>query len=437
MTRTNQIAAVSMSPGAVLQAKEVIDDRAAKNVANITNMSGANNRLLYIPAFDGLRTICIAAVMFHHVCSNNVQNRWVQQIAQRGWYGVDVFFVLSGFLITMILASELESSGTINLGRFYIRRFLRLQPAYFSAILLMLIVQALSRPAGYQRMLHALPFFLTYTLNIAEASGLATPLGLAWSLCIEEQFYLTWPFILRRLGLQKALPFTVVMIAAICVYRSTLYCWLNWGHLASPTGYSVWRIYYGTDTRFDTILVGCALALFLRSGFKQPLLEYISTAKWFPTLAVVTAVLCIYWGTGPQLKGGWRAATFGYSIMAISTGSIVWALFKQPECWLAKGLSLRHMVSVGKVSYGVYLFQTLIVGLIAGALHMQHQAPVSVSKGFTALALAWFITVIFAKFHYRFVERKFLDLRNSDWFRKRSLVTAVTETKRAVQSEGE
>src|ERR1700745_1270396 len=113
------------------------------------NGSDSNKNLQYVPAFDGLRTICIAAVMIHHVCYQSVQNSFVQHVAQRGWYGVDVFFVLSGFLITMILTAELETSGSINLPRFYVRRFLRLQPGYFSAILLMLIAEGLFHPAGF------------------------------------------------------------------------------------------------------------------------------------------------------------------------------------------------------------------------------------------------------------------------------------------------
>ena len=90
-------------------------------------------RVRYVPAFDGLRALCIVAVIAFHVVSSD--RPWLENVARRGWCGVDVFFVLSGFLITWIIATELDQTGTFNLNRFYARRALRLQPTFFTGLL--------------------------------------------------------------------------------------------------------------------------------------------------------------------------------------------------------------------------------------------------------------------------------------------------------------
>jgi peptidoglycan/LPS O-acetylase OafA/YrhL len=110
-----------------------------------------------IRSFDGLHAICISGVVLLHY-SGNAYSGWLGALSKRGWFGVDIFFVLSGFLITQILLPELDSKATINLPRFYIRRALRLQPAYFSVLLLVLADEFLRRDLA---LLSWLPFCLT------------------------------------------------------------------------------------------------------------------------------------------------------------------------------------------------------------------------------------------------------------------------------------
>jgi peptidoglycan/LPS O-acetylase OafA/YrhL len=131
----------------------------------------------YLPSLDGLRAICIAAVLFIHMPPPS-GHPWLEAIRSRGWYGVDMFFILSGFLITWILAVEVETTGTVDLGRFYRARTLRLLPAYLSTILLVLagahLFQIAQGNESY-RLARLWPLFLSYTLNIWMAATAIWP----------------------------------------------------------------------------------------------------------------------------------------------------------------------------------------------------------------------------------------------------------------------
>jgi peptidoglycan/LPS O-acetylase OafA/YrhL len=374
--------------------------------------NAGSDRSDYIPSFDGLRTISIAAVIIFHVISAGPS--WLQEAARRGWYGVDVFFVLSGFLITWIISSELEKTGAINLPRFYARRALRLQPAYFSGLLLTGLLTFFRHHADFPRFLAALPFLLTYSLNLAVAAGrfALPPYGIAWSLCIEEQFYLAWAWMLRRLGLRGGLRFAVGAVALVPVYRTALYVWLNWGHLAVPTQETHARLFYATDVRLDTIFVGCALALAVNRNRMKPLIQWLRDWRRFPAVAVLTALAAIVWGTGGDESGcGWRCFTLGFTLMSASVGLVVLSLFLQQNSWLSRCLSWRPIVFVGKISYGVYLFHMLVWQLVGHGLEITTGSLSSGKQELAAVVLVWTGSVAVAWLHYSFVEQPFLALR--------------------------
>jgi len=143
-----------------------------------------------VAAFDGIRALAATSVLFYHYRYTTLPTRALRYLASGGWYGVDIFFVLSGFLITRLLLSELEGSGTISLRRFYTRRALRLYPAFFSAIGIAIITASLKWkvPFGWQ-----IVFLFTYVQNLWLAFAYVPMnesllLWPAWSLCIEEQF---------------------------------------------------------------------------------------------------------------------------------------------------------------------------------------------------------------------------------------------------------
>jgi peptidoglycan/LPS O-acetylase OafA/YrhL len=153
-------------------------------------------------------------VLLLHVSASVLPNGLLLSELTRGWYGVDLFFVLSGFLITWILQSEIAATGTINLKRFYSRRFLRLGPAYLSMLTAVLVGAVVLNQPQVKAIPRILPALLTYTYNYQIAAGGThfDVIVVLWSLCVEEQFYLFWPTVLRQLGVKRALPFCLIAI---------------------------------------------------------------------------------------------------------------------------------------------------------------------------------------------------------------------------------
>ncbi len=357
----------------------------------------------------------------------------------RGWYGVDLFFVLSGFLITWILIGEFEATGTIDLKRFYSRRILRLGPAYASMLIAVLAGALLLRRPEVTEVPKVVPALLTYTYNYQIALGGPhfDVLVVLWSLCVEEQFYLLWPMTLRRIGLKRALPFSLAAIACLTAYRAALYGWLNWGHLAAPSPHSSVWIYFATDTRIGVILMGCAAALSLRHRRAQRIWEWIRRSRFAPeAAALATCCVVIFVTGGRPSSGSWRSATFGYTLDACVTAMLVGAVFVRPASIAARALSWSPLVALGRISYGVYLFHGPIAWLIAHEI----SAPVwsAIASGFSvgvanaasialpraavsiapatarfgiACVIVMTLTSVAAALHYRYIERWFLARR--------------------------
>lgn len=360
----------------------------------------------YVPAFDGLRAVCIGAVLMRHV-STIPRLQWIET---RGWYGVDVFFVLSGFLITWILANEIDAHGTIDVPRFYLRRALRLQPAFLSALLCTIAYGAIFDSAALAGTFHDLPYLLSYTFNFAMASGWAekTPIGVAWSLCIEEQFYLIWPLLLRYFGIRRGLYFAISAVVGVGVLRTLLYVWLNWGHfyVTSESSYSF--LYYFTLTRVDTIFTGCALALALKEPRAGKILKTIAGNLWYPGGITLCAIALIYCGTGAGEGGGWRGLTLGGTVMATAVAGVILALFARPNSALSIVLSRKPLVFVGRISYGVYLFHPLIWRIVRPHFGSWADPPAVRAM---ALPLVLALSVLVAWLHYRYIEDYFLSIR--------------------------
>ena len=141
-------------------------------------------------SLDGIRALCILAVIWHHVPT------WTEcTIFQRGFLGVDMFFVLSGFLIVTLLLREKDRQHRISLKNFYIRRALRIFPIYYLVLFLVLLMYVATKASSSNAQMYyrKLPFLLTYTSNWVEIS--VANMGIMWSLATEEQFYLLWPAI--------------------------------------------------------------------------------------------------------------------------------------------------------------------------------------------------------------------------------------------------
>jgi peptidoglycan/LPS O-acetylase OafA/YrhL len=417
------------------------------------------HRHYYVAAFDGLRALAIMPVILLHVSVATLPaGSWLELQLARGWYGVDLFFVLSGFLITWILLEELEASGTVVLSRFYTRRFLRLGPAYVSTLLTLLAGAALLDPESLDKVPRVAPALLTYTYNyqLALKGPHVDLLVVVWSLCVEEQFYLIWPWLLRSLGVQRGFYLCAVAVIVLAVYRTGLYTWSNWGHLASPTAASSIRIYFSTDTRLDVIFTGCLAALSLRHQRTCRLWQWLQKWGLFPYASVAIALACLTWLTGGSTSSASiRSATIGYTLGALAVAALIIAVLSRPDSMLARALSWQPLVALGKVSYGMYLFHLIIAwgvfhllkpevwshitsrmsdpSLLGSALLLREARVVPVFDALGGISPVFrddsllkfsvaFVVITAAAFalawlHFQLIERKFMALRRPVSFR--------------------
>lgn len=338
------------------------------------------------PALDGVRALAIVpVVLFHTTFTHRVPG---------GSSGVDLFFVLSGFLITTILLEEADRHGRIDVVAFYARRALRLGPAML-ALLLFAWVAALAGwgAAMTPRVMGRFTVYvLTYTANwVLAYQTMPWPpmLGHLWSLAVEEQFYLVWPWMLllllrARLGMLHLLALLLVAIAAIALWRA-----IHW-----HVHHDLYRVIYGTDMRAGGLLFGAAVAVFRRLGWSMtpPLALALAAAG---TVTCTWSFLFVTTMKVYPLLGGLQLVEFGGGllVLALSTGECgpVRRLFEAPA-----------LLWIGQRSYGLYLWHLPALYLVSQALPTM---PVLASVVGVAVALP------VTELSYRLVEQPALRLK--------------------------
>jgi peptidoglycan/LPS O-acetylase OafA/YrhL len=305
-----------------------------------------------MPALDGVRGLAILLVLGAHTHD--------PQLLPSGMVGVDLFFVLSGFLITSILLDESRRTGTIHLGRFYLRRFLRLYPALVVVLLFTIVYSSVvDPPEVFQRTLADAWRVMFYYYNwhlVWPIPHLATSfmhLHL-WSLSIEEQFYLVWPALLLLLlwwHASKRVTWGMLAVAVIAPALARIAVW----HLYDPAEWwgrfrSIW-IYFRTDLRIDALMWGAALAWLLYQGYK-PGNRMRAAVAWGSVAAF--AGLIVYasfhsFMNGIFHRGGMSLVGF---LSALLLAGAIWCR-PLPLRLLLEAAPLRW---TGRVSYGVYLW---------------------------------------------------------------------------------
>jgi peptidoglycan/LPS O-acetylase OafA/YrhL len=298
----------------------------------------------HLPALDGLRGIAIIAVLIHHQLTTFA--------LKGGFLGVDLFFVLSGFLITGLLVSEFENTGSVSFRKFYMRRVLRLGPALGVYLISCLIVAYHTQLISVPRQLKLIAIALLYSTNWRMAFGWDPVLdttAIIWSLSIEEQFYLAWPLLLfaclslkcRKKFIAGAL---VLVIIAICIYRNIL---LN-------TGADLTRLYYGTDTRADALLVGCFTALlpFHRTRLKGN--------RLFGIAAILAAILFLYLTATVSFTDEWLYRG-GFTFVAALAALVILTAANSPPLLLSAALQWFPLRWFGRISYGLYLWHWMVI----------------------------------------------------------------------------
>jgi peptidoglycan/LPS O-acetylase OafA/YrhL len=323
-----------------------------------------------LPQLDAVRGLAVLLVLLHN--TDVYPALHLGFIAANGWMGVDLFFVLSGFLITGILVDTKNSERYFR--NFYARRCLRIWPLYYSCLLFMFVVVPLLRPSEAGTIFEirsapwwAFPLFLQNFL--VPVPSMATGLlGVTWSLAVEEQFYLAWPLVVRfctESQLRK------IAIAVICISPVLRY-YLSLHQV---------EIYSNTFCRLDGLMAGALLALVVRSARFVP--AKFLTGAWLTLL--VSAPLALFIDT---LHARWIV----FSLVALASVSFVYlALFSEQK--LLRGmLTNRFLVYTGTISYGIYLLQKIPLDVVK-AFHLdQHQYlafPITAAATYLMAILSW------------------------------------------------
>lgn len=360
----------------------------------------------YIRSLDGLRALAVALVMLFHF-----------KLVDSGWIGVQIFFVLSGFLITRILLHEKHQSLGFYLKRFYWRRSLRIFPLYFTYLILIsiafLFVQAPEATTS------KLPYLFTYTFNFTRLSPEWTHSPLFthfWSLSVEEQFYLVWPlmvFLLPDRWLKRAM---ILIILSGPVVRYLLGKWLLGTELSDEAAGEA--IYWFTFSHFDAFAMGGAITLFnIPQKITYP-------GRLLGIAVALTGIVGLAnWLLLTSQGQNYSFHTFGYGVGITSNYQHVWSYTLLNLCFtaiiigfitenrLSRSYPIRlfqHpvLVSIGKVSYGMYVFHWAIM-----AAFVKLTAPY-LGKGWLAFILYFCVVWAVSWLSFYQYENRFLQLKD-------------------------
>jgi len=329
-------------------------------------------------SLDGLRAVSILAVVWHH--THGGTPGW--PISQRGFLGVDLFFVISGFLIVTLLLRERRRTGTMSLRNFYIRRFLRIFPPYYGTLLL--VGAAALWRSGHESaaIRHDFPYALFYIANLVPMQSL---LSITWSLAVEEQFYLVIPA-LEKLA-RRVFPWLLALAFLL-------------GSLPPFGFFPGWKLpEFFRETTFGPILLGVMLA---------HLLDHPSGYRWAfrvlgrapaPILAVALVILAC---SHPARDiSGWPRLAIHLSLLVLVASCVV-----RERHPLAPILSLWPMQRIGAVSYGIYLYHLLVRHPVTKVMQLA-----GTSSGLVLFLATAVGTWLVAEISYRVFESRILALK--------------------------
>jgi len=344
-----------------------------------------------MPGIDGLRALAVAGVVMFHLPAVGLVG---------GYLGVDLFLVISGYLITALLVAEADGTGRIHLGAFWMRRIRRLVPALVVMLAGVVVWMAVVDWSLVRRTRTMFAASLGYAANWYEAAvhfDPADPLGRSgvlehmWSLALEEQFYLVWPLVLAGaivlVGIRRGALLGGVVLGAAGS------CVLAWALFNS--GGDVTRIYYGTDTRAVALLVGIALAVALPPA--RVVAWRPGRANWLALEVAGVAALVAIVGVGMSLsQSGGALYRGGFLIVALMAGALLMAT-ANPSTSTGRLFALAPLVWIGARSYGIYLWHLPVIVLLSP----DHGFGVS---GWWLAGLQVGVTVAVAALSYRYVE---------------------------------
>jgi peptidoglycan/LPS O-acetylase OafA/YrhL len=307
---------------------------------------------------DGLRAFAVLAVFVHHALDVPLL-----------WVGVDLFFVLSGFLITGILLRQRDAPRYFS--SFYARRTVRIFPPYYLVLLVVFAIDATARADW--------PWYVLYVSNVRDAMlGAGSPmLNAMWSLAIEEQFYLLWPLLVYALGPSGMWRVCIALLFAAPVLRGVL----------TPLSDDFRLVYALLPTRIDTLAGGAALAI----AHAQWPDRFDRFARRAPILCIVAVAIFLALTLRPDFRTSANSILFntvGYSLIAIAmAGVVAWAVSDTTP----RVLAWPPIVYVGTISYMVYLCHRPVLELVSGRFGPALDTIVSLAITLALASLSWFV----------------------------------------------
>lgn len=313
----------------------------------------------YFPSLDGLRAVSVFLVMFNHV--HGYVPAWIH-----GWLGVDVFFVLSGFLITTLMLREMAGNGSVSLRGFYIRRFFRIIPVYLFTVLLYFgAVHAAHDPAKAAQFNAALPWLLGFLQEYRPAAA-GNILGHAWTLGIEEKFYIVWPLLLIALY-----PFgTRALLCLAAIFLSILF----FPHVYARS--------------YDGLLIGAVLAIALSASGRFGFVKSLGK--------IPDSLLCVL------LAGTYVLNGYGNQFVLLFSGAVALLVISLVlrQGMLRRLLETPVLVFIGKRSYAMYLIHVLVLNLVEKV-----QPAFLTDQGILIVCVAYGLTLAGASMMYVAIER--------------------------------
>ena len=371
-------------------------------------MSDLQKKSPHVKSLDGVRGIAVLLVILIH-----------SHLCSFGWVGVQMFFVLSGFLITRILISETGENLKNYLLRFYWRRGLRIWPVYFGFLGVCVVVYQFTGIP--ETMTTAWVWLTTFTYNLVRyLPGFqdSNYFGHFWTLCIEEQFYLVWPFVvffLSRAWLRRVVV-TLVVVGPLIRLVSGVWLGAHFGDAnLIAKGVHNWP-----TSHLDAFAIGALLTL-----LPDQLREWMSpraTNILIVSLAlVVTAGIAQAWVCHANNKPpAWLAFGYGgladyyqyawaYTLLNVASAALVWCVLQENR--LRTWLSWSWLAYIGKISFGLYVFHLPL-------MHVSHAiwpAGYHSAQGLIRFSIYFTVTLGLAAFSYQYFEKRFLALKDSGW----------------------
>ncbi|MDB5358187.1 MAG: acyltransferase 3 [Phycisphaerales bacterium] len=336
-----------------------------------------------IPSLDGLRAVAVLLVLFAHVhqTAGFPRSRLLDAIGNHAAIGVEIFFVISGFLITTLMLRELHRNDALDIRAFYKRRALRIVPAYLGLLLAVALMDF--RGAIHLRRADWIAA-ITYTVNFLPHPN--WNIGHAWSLSIEEHFYLLWPLVMAKGGVAFARRAALGVIAFCFAAR--------WAVLLFAPRYSSMAELW-TFTRLDAIVFGCLLAVMVQDASWRDRLHSVCSNGYVVALAGI--------GLAASLALSSVSSKFSVGIAYTANSALIvlllWAAVGRPGSLIGRWLNHPAIAAVGIGSYSLYLWQQIFLNRTSHTFACRFPQNL-----LFACAAAWV--------SYRFIERPFLSLKS-------------------------